>query len=64
MQSLVRWYYEAMIADISDWIIRIPGTNLDVHFFQISAAAFAFFLLLAFVAVIAIPVFGSRKRRD
>jgi hypothetical protein len=53
-----------MIAAISDWLIRIPGTrNVYIHVFQLTALAVVFFLLPAFVATIAILVYGSVSTR-
>ncbi len=54
-----------MIAAISDWIIRIPGTNVYIHVFQLTALACVVLLPLAIIACIAVLLYGiARKRGD
>ena len=52
-----------MIAAIADWLVRIPGTNVYLHVFQITAIACVIFLPLAIIVCIAILLYGSVKKR-
>jgi hypothetical protein len=54
-----------MIAAISDWLIRIPGTNVYIHVFQLTALAVVALLPVALIVGIGILIYGSvSKRRD
>ena len=52
-----------MIAAIADWLIRIPGTNVHIHVFQLTAIACVVFLPLAIIICIAILLYGSVNKR-